>query len=327
MNRLFRRAVLALPTLAVLPAFPAAAQQDFPSRPVTVIVPFPPGGATDLIARPLGAALQRVWNQSVVLQNRGGAGGGIGMAAATQARPDGYTALIAHVAWSSIPAADALFSRPPSFDRAALAPVALLTADPLMIVVRADAPWRTWLDLVADARRRPGEIAYGSSGPYSAVHLPFEMLAHAGGIRLNHVPYSGGGPALTAVLGGQVAATASTPSVVAPYIAAGQMRALVNTGARRVPLLPDVPTGIEMGFPTVEFYLWVGLFTQAGVDPAIQRRLREGVAAALLEPEMRRQLDTTGMQIDHREGAAFQAFLAADQARVEAAVQRIGRVE
>ncbi|HEY4253567.1 MAG TPA: tripartite tricarboxylate transporter substrate binding protein [Roseomonas sp.] len=325
MTRITRRAALALPVAAA--AGSAQAQHPFPNRPVTVIVPFPPGGATDLIARPLGAALQRVWNQGVVLQNRGGAGGGIGMAAAAVARPDGYTGLIAHVSYSSIPAADALFGRPPSFDRAALAPVALLTADPLIIVVKADAPWRSWLELLEDAKRRPGDIAYGSSGPYSAVHLPFEMLAHAGGIRLNHVPYSGGGPAITAVLGGQVAATASTPSVVSPYIRSGEMRALVSSGARRVALLPDVPTGMELGFPTVEFYLWVGLFTQTAVEAAIQARLREGVAAAVREPEMQRQLDATGMVIDHREGAAFQAFLEADRVRVEAAVQRIGKVE
>lgn len=321
-----RRTALMLPMLAA--ARGGLAQQAFPNRPVTVIVPFPPGGATDLIARPLGAALQRVWNQSVVLQNRGGAGGSIGMAAATMARPDGYTGLIAHVAYSSIPAADALFGRPPSFDRAALAPVSLLTADPQVMVVKADAPWRSWLELVADAkRRRPGDIAYGSSGPYSAVHLPFEMLAQAGEFQLNHVPYSGGGPAITAVLGGQVAMTASTPSVVAPYIRSGEMRALVQTGARRVALLPDVPTAIELGFRSVEFYLWVGFFTQAAVEADIQRRLREGISAATQEPEMRRQLETTGMEIDLRQGEAFQGFLDADRQRVEAAIQRIGKVE
>lgn len=320
-----RRGAFALPMLV---AGAASAQQgEFPTRPVTVIVPFPPGGATDLIARPLGAALQKVWGQSVVLQNRGGAGGGIGMAAGAAARPDGYTALIAHVSYTSIPAADVLFGRPPSLDRAALAPVALLTADPMVIVVKADAPWRTWLDYVADAKRRPGEIAYASSGPYSAVHLPFEMLAQAGGMRLNHIPYAGGGPAMTAVLGGQVSASSSVPSVVNPFIRSGQMRALVHTGAQRVALLPDCPTAIELGFADVEFYLWVGLFTQAGVEASIQRRLREGVAAALREPEMLRQLETTGMVVDHREGPAFQAFLDADRVRIEAAIQRIGRVE
>jgi tripartite-type tricarboxylate transporter receptor subunit TctC len=205
--------------------------------------------------------------------------------------------------------------------------VALLTADPMMIVVRADAPWRTWPELLEDARRRPGTISYGSSGPYSAVHLPFEMLAQAGGAQLHHVPYSGGGPAITAVLGGHVAATSSVPSVVAPRIASGQMRALVGTGSRRAALLPDVPTAMELGFRDVEFYLWVGLFSQAGVDPAVLQRLREGVAHALREPELLRQLQATGSVIEHLEGDAFREFLGRDQRRVEAAVQRIGRVE
>jgi tripartite-type tricarboxylate transporter receptor subunit TctC len=320
-----RRAALALPLAAA--AAPAFGQADFPNRAVNIIVPFPPGGATDLIARPFGAALQRHWNQSVVLQNRGGAGGAIGMQAAAQSRPDGYTGLIAHVAWSSIPPADALFGRQPSFDRQALAPVALLTADPLIIVVKADAPWRTWMDYVEDARRRPGQIPYGSSGPYSAVHIPFEMLAQAGSFQLNHVPFAGGGPALAAVLGGHVSATASTPAVVAPYIRQGQMRALVNTGARRVALLPDVPTAMELGFANVEFYLWVGFFTQAAAEPAIQARLRQSVAAITRDAEMLRQLEAAGLVLDHREGQAFADFLAADGRRVDAVVNRIGRVE
>ena len=317
----------ALAAAAMLAAGPAAAQGEFPGRPVTIIVPFPPGGATDFIARPLGAALQRLWGQSVVLQNRAGAGGAIGMQAGATARPDGLTGLIAHVAYSSIPASDALFGRPPGFDRAALAPVALLTADPLMLVVKGDAPWRSWQDFLEDAKRRPGELAYGSSGPYSALHLPIEMLAHAGGVRLNHVPYAGGGPAMTAVLSNTIAATAAVPSVAAPFIRDGQLRALVNTGAKRVALLPDVPTAMELGFREVEFYLWVGLFTQAAVPAEIQRRLREGVAAALADADTQRQLASTGTVLDLRLGEAFQSFLEADRLRVEAAVQRIGRVD
>ena len=269
-----RRGALALPAALLAPP-PARAQDsaaDFPNRPVTIIVPFPPGGATDLIARPLGAALQRHWGQSVVMQNRGGAGGAVGMNAGAQARPDGYTAVIAHVSYSSIPASDALFERPVSFDRAGLAPVALLTADPLIFCVKADAPWKDWGEFVADAKRRPGQIAYASSGPYSAVHLPMEMLAQAAGIQLNHVPYSGGGPAIAAVLSGTVATTASVPSVMAPQIRSGAMRPLVNTGARRVALLPEVPTAMELGLTAVEFYLWVGLFTQARGRSGASRR-------------------------------------------------------
>jgi len=235
--------------------------------------------------------MQRHWNQSVVLQNRGGAGGALGMNAGATARPDGYTGVIAHVSYSSIPAADTLFQRAASFERASLAPIALLTADPLIIVVKADAPWRSFQDFAEDARRRPGQIAYGSSGPYSAVHLPFEMLAHAGGFRLNHVPYSGGGPAITAVLGGHVAATASTAAVMAPQIRSGAMRALVNTGARRVALLPDVPTALELGLNEVEFYLWVGIFSQPATPAAEREAWRQATAAVAKDPEMLRQLE------------------------------------
>jgi len=325
MSALSRRAAMALPLIGV--AAPAQAQSEFPQRTVTIIVPFPPGGATDTIARPLGAALQKYWGQSVVLQNRGGAGGAIGMNAAQRLPADGYSALIQHVAWSSIPAADALFGRPASIDTSAFAPLVLLGADPQIVVVKADAPWKSWQEFVADAKRRPGELAYGSSGSYSAVHLPMEMLAYAAGVKLNHVPFTGGGPAIAALLGGQIAVTASVPSVMAPHIRDGQMRALVNTGAKRVALLPEVPTAIELGYPDVEFYLWVGLFTQGPVDPAIQRRWRESIAAALAEPEAQRVLAGAGAVLDLRTGAEFQAFLDADRRRVEAAVQRIGRVE
>jgi tripartite-type tricarboxylate transporter receptor subunit TctC len=320
-----RRGLLVLPFLGARAG--SAAEGDFPNRPVTIIVPFPPGGATDAIARPVAAGLQKVWGQSVVLQNRGGGGGAIGMNAAQRLPADGYSALIQHVAWSSIPAADALFGRPPSIDTAAFTPISLLTADPLIFCVKADAPWRNWAEFVADARARPGEIAYGSSGAYSAVHLPAEMLAHAAGIRLHHVPYTGGGPLMTALLGGQIATTSSVPTVMAPFIKDGQMRALVSTGAKRVALLPDVPTAMELGYSGVEFYLWVGLFTQAGVDPALIARWRDGIAAAVAAPETLRALAGSGSVLDLRTGADFAAFLAADARRVTDAVQRIGRVE
>lgn len=323
---LSRRGALGLALAgAASPAF--AQQPGFPTRAVTIIVPFPPGGATDLIARPYGAALQRHWNQSVVLQNRGGAGGALGMNAGATARPDGYTGVIAHVSYSSIPAADTLFQRAASFERASLAPIALLTADPLIIVVKADAPWRSFQDFAEDARRRPGQIAYGSSGPYSAIHLPFEMLAHAGGFRLNHVPYSGGGPAMTAVLGGHVAATAATAAVAAPQIRSGAMRALVNTGGRRVALLPDVPTALELGLNEVEFYLWVGIFSQPATPAAEREAWRQATAAVVKDAELLRQLEAAGLELDHRDGGGFQDFLNADFKRVEAAVNRIGRVE
>jgi len=320
-----RRGLLVLPFLGARAG--SAAEGDFPNRPVTIIVPFPPGGATDAIARPVAAGLQKVWGQSVVLQNRGGGGGAIGMNAAQRLPADGYSALIQHVAWSSIPAADALFGRPPSIDTAAFTPISLLTADPLIFCVKADAPWRNWAEFVADARARPGEIAYGSSGAYSAVHLPAEMLAHAAGIRLHHVPYTGGGPLMTALLGGQIATTSSVPTVMAPFIKDGQMRALVSTGAKRVVLLPDVPTAMELGYSGVEFYLWVGLFTQAGVDPALIARWRDGIAAAVAAPETLRALAGSGSVLDLRTGADFAAFLAADARRVTDAVQLIGRVE
>lgn len=305
----------------------AIAQSDFPAKPVQLIVPFPPGGAVDQAGRAIVQGLTKVWKQPVVILNRGGAGGGIGMAAGANANPDGYTLLAAHPAILSIPEAERQFGRKPPFERSSFTPLALLVADPLVVMVKADSPWKTYKDFVADARQRPDTISYGSSGAYSAVHLPYEMLAHAAGLKLRHVPYSGGGPALTALLGGHVHTTAGAPAVLAPHVKAGTLRAIVNTGSKRHPLLPDVPTAMELGYKTAEFYLWVGLFAPAKVPPALVEKIRGDIARAIKEPEFAEAMAKLGAPIDHRDGPAFVDFLNRDSERISTAIKRIGRVE
>jgi tripartite-type tricarboxylate transporter receptor subunit TctC len=197
----------------------------------------------------------------------------------------------------------------------------------LVLVVKADSPWKTYEEFIADAKKRPDMIAYSSSGAYSAVHLPIEMLTHAAGIKLRHIPYSGGGPALTAVLGGVVAATAGAPAVLAPQIKAGELRALVTTGIKRHALLPDTPTAIELGFKDVEFYLWVGLFASAKTDEALTRLIRRDIGRAVQEPEFVQLMNKLGAPIDYRDGPAFTAFLDKDEERIKAAIKRIGKVD
>lgn len=308
-------------------ALPSHAQDVFPSRLVTVIVPFPPGGATDQAGRAIAAGLSNVWKQPVVVVNRPGAGGAIGMSAGAAARSDGYTLLIAHPAMLSIPESDALFGRTPAFDRRSFTPLALLVADPVVFVVKGDAPWRTLEDLLADARRNPDTIAYGSSGAYSAVHLPFEMLASSAGVKFKHVPFSGGGPALTAVLGGHVAATVGVPAVLAPQIRAGTLRALAVSGAKRVALLPETPTAIERGNAGVEFYLWVALFAPGKMPEDLARSIRRDIGRAVVDPEFSSIMAKLGAPLDYRDGAAFAEFLEQDAARTSTAIRRIGRVE
>lgn len=196
----------------------AAAAQDYPSKPVTMIVPFPPGGVADTVARPVAEALARELKQPVVGENRVGAGGALGMGAAARAPADGYTVLMSLSSISILPEADRLLERKPAYTLAQFRPVARFTADPTVLVVRADAPWKSLADFVAAAKARPGAYNYGSSGNYGTMHVPMEMLKSEAGFRMVHIPYTGAGPAVLALLGGQVDAVASGPSTVAQHI-------------------------------------------------------------------------------------------------------------
>ena len=299
----------------------------FPNRPVQLVVPFPPGGVVDQTGRAMAQSLFKTWKQAVVINTKPGAGGAIGMSIVANAPADGYTLLAAHPFIHTLPEAERQFGRSVPFDRSHFAPLSLIVADPLVLVVKADAPWKTYEEFVADAKKRPDMIAYSSSGAYSAVHLPIEMLAHAAGIKLRHIPYAGGGPALTAVLGNVVATTAGAPAVLAPQIKAGELRALVTTGTRRHPLLPDTPTAMELGYKDVEFYLWVGLFASVKTEEAMLAQLRRDVAKAAADPEFVAYMAKLGAPLDVRDGTAFQSFLDKDAQRISAAIRRIGRVE
>jgi tripartite-type tricarboxylate transporter receptor subunit TctC len=186
----------------------AGAQAAYPSKPITMIVPFPPGGLADIVARPVAEAMSRDLGQPVVIENKGGAGGGIGMGLASKAPADGYTVLLSLSSLTVLPEADAVLGRAQMFSLNSLRPIARFTADPTVLAVRADAPWKTVKDFVDDARRRPGAINYGSSGNYGTMHVPMEILAQTAGIRMTHIPYTGAGPAVAALLGGQGGADA-----------------------------------------------------------------------------------------------------------------------
>ncbi|SDC13298.1 tripartite tricarboxylate transporter substrate binding protein [Belnapia rosea] len=322
-----RRAVLAA-GLALPPAVAAPARaQDFPGRAVTMVVAFPPGGQADVVARPVAAALERRWRQPVPVANRPGAAGEIGNAFVARAAPDGTTLLMALSSLAILPEAARLLGRPPAYELDQLAPIALFTADPTLLVVPAASPWRTLEEFIADAKARPGQISYSSSGNYSALHVPMAMLTTAAGLDMLHVPFQGGGPALTALLGGQVQALASGPGPVAPHLREGRLRALAGWGARRLPDWPEVPTLIERGFPEAEYYIWAGVFAPAGTPPPLREALRAAMAAVAAEPETGRALAAGGNTLDYRDGAAFEEFLRLDSARLIRAVRRIGRVE
>lgn len=318
-----RRAVLALGALAA----PALAQSDYPNRAVTMVVSFPPGGQGDVVARPVAAGLERLWKVPVPVVNRAGAAGEIGNAAVARATPDGYTLMMGLSSLAVLPEAARLFGRTPAYEVDQLTPVALFTADPTFLAVPANAPWQTLEEFIADAKARPGAIAYSSSGFYSALHVPMAMLTTAAGIELLHVPFQGGGPAMTAIISGQVQALATGPGPLTPHVRDGRLRVLASWGARRIPGFEAVPTLIERGYPDAEFYIWAGVLAPAGTPQPVLARLRESLATVAQDAEVQRALAASGNQLDFRDTPAFTEFFQADAARLRRAVQRIGKVE
>lgn len=306
----------------------ANAQAVWPSRNVTMIVPFPAGGQADLAARPVALALERILGKSVIVDNRAGGGGGsVGNAAAARAEPDGYTLLMTLSSLAVLPEADRLFDRPVAYEMSQFAPVARVLADPTMLAVPASAPWKTVKDFVDDAKARPGQIPYGSSGPYGTLHIAMEMFAASAGIKLLHVPFRGAAPALNALLTGTVQAVASAPGTLRAQVDAGKMRVLAGWGAKRVASFPDVPTFQELGYKDVEFYIWAGLFAQTALPAPIMTKLRETMGEAVRAPEVVKTFETAGSPVAYMDAPEFAKFVEADSARLIAAVKKIGKVE
>ena len=329
MNRRELLKAAALPLApAILPSVASAQAASYPSRNITMIVPFPAGGQADLAARPVAAAMERILGKPVIVDNRAGGGGGsVGNAAAARAEPDGYTLLMTLSSLAVLPEADRLFDRPVAYEVSQFAPVARVLADPTLLAVPASAPWKTLQEFVADARARPGQIPYGSSGPYGTLHIAMEMFAASAGIKLQHIPFRGAAPALTALLSGTVQALASAPGVLKQQVDDGKLRVLANWGAERVTSFPDLPTFQELGYKDVEFYIWAGLFAQSALPAPIMAQLRKAVAEAVKAPEVVKTFETAGSPVAYLDAPEFAKFVADDSARLIAAVKKIGKVE
>ena len=310
---------------ALMVAAATALAQGYPTKPVTMIVPFPPGGVADIVGRPLAAEMEKVWKQPVVVTNRTGAGGAVGMAAAAKAAPDGYTILMALSSVSIFPVSDRIQGRAPAYEMKDLAPIALITADPTVLIVGADSPWKTLQEFVASAKAYPGQINYSSSGVYGTLHVAMEMFANAAGVKLFHVPYQGGGPALTALLGGQVHALASGPAPAAAQMKAGKVRALASWSSERLPLLPEIPTFKELGYDA-EFYIWSGVFAPAATPAPVLDRLRAVVREAANSPDFKSTMEKVQTPVSYLDAPAFRTYWERDAARLKVALEKIGKV-
>ncbi|HEY6721744.1 MAG TPA: tripartite tricarboxylate transporter substrate binding protein [Burkholderiales bacterium] len=316
---------IALTALALL-AGPAFAQEAYPSRPITMVVAFPPGGVADITARPTAFAMEKVLKQRVIIENKPGAAGATGNAYVANAKPDGYTLLMALSSISVIPEAERLQGNKPPYELTQLAPIALISADPVVLVVREEAPWKTVKDFVEDAKKRPGKITYSSSGIYGALHMPFVLLENATGASLWHVPYSGGGPAVQALLGSQVDATVGGPAAMIGQIRGKRLRPLASFGDKRLASLPDVPTLKELGIDA-EYFIWAGLMVPAATPPAIQQKLRDAVRQAAGDADFRNAMAKVETPINYLDAPEFGKFWDVDAKKLAEAVRRIKPVE
>lgn len=298
----------------------------YPERPVTLVVPFPPGGVADTIARPIAQALGDKLGQPIVIENKGGAGGAIGIGQAGRAKPDGYTLLMSLSSISILPAADRLLERKPAYQLDQFVPIARITADPTVLVVRADAPYQTLDEFLEAARKQGGKLSYGSSGIYGTMHVPMEMLQNAAGIKMMHVPFTGAGPAVQALVGGQVDALATGPSSVMQLIQAGRVRPLAHWGDDKLESLPQVPSLKSKGFDA-SFVQWSGIFALAGTPPAVIDKLRQAVKQIAEDPAVQARIAGTGSPVQYLDAPAFDDYWKKDSASLEVAVKRIGKVE
>jgi tripartite-type tricarboxylate transporter receptor subunit TctC len=312
-------------TAAALTVPHAGAQEAYPSRSVTIINPFPPGGAVDVVCRPFAATLEGLIKQPVVIETKSGAAGAVGAQFAAAAKPDGYT-LLAHLpSISGFEAVDKLFGRTPKFTRASFVPIARLTEGPMLLVVNDKTPYTTLKEFVDDARKRPNELIFSSSGLYGALHLPTALFTKAAGIQMRHLPTNGGGPALTAILGNNAQVLVTSIAAANAHIRAGKLKALACFSPQRATTMSNVPTLKELGYDVV-FSIWAGLFAPRGTPEGAIRKLREETAKAVATPQFTQAIQNIGDVVAHLDQPEFAKFWDADARRVEDAVQSIGRV-
>src|SRR5258708_6908208 len=285
----------------------SAFAQDYPSKPITMVLPFPPGGVAEIVGRPLASIMEKSLKQPIVLINRPGAGGAVGMASVAKGPADGYTILMGLSSISIFPVSDRINGKEPPYELKDFAPIALVTADPTVLVVRADGPYKTVKDFVDAAKANPGKINYSSSGVYGTLHVAMEIFANAAGIKLFHIPYQGGGPAVTALLAGQVEASPQGPAAAIGQIRAGKMRALASWGTERLRLLSDIPTFKELGYDA-EFYIWTGLFAPATTPAPIVSKLRAAVRAAAPSEDCQAAVDKMQTPIAYLDAPAVQEY-------------------
>jgi len=298
--------------------------QDYPSRPVVITVPNPPGGMNQIHAQPLSAVIERLTNQPAPVVNRPGGTAAVGTAYVAN-QPDGYSILVTTPNLYLVIEKDKLYGIKSPFSLDQIALLALLSADPLIMFTHPSLPAKTAKEVVALAKAHPNEIIFSSSGPYGITHAPTAMFMDATKTKMRHLPTTGGGPAITAVLGGHAQLSGGGPAAIYPYVKSGKLRAIASYGLKPHPALPDVPTFKSQKI-NIEAYLWVGLFTSAGVPEPIQKKMRELIARAASDPAFRGALEKVQVVPDYRDAPEFRKFFDDDYKRMAGAIKAIGKL-
>jgi tripartite-type tricarboxylate transporter receptor subunit TctC len=304
----------------------APSEESWPNRPISMIIPFPPGGVATVVGRPIADGMAKNLEKPIIMENKPGAGGGIGNAYVAKAKPDGYNVLFAMSSVSTIPETDKIAGKTASYATNQLRPIGRITSDPLVIVVKGDAPWKTMAEFVVDAKKHPGKYNFSSSGNYGTMQLPMEMLKTNQNIFVVHIPYGGAGPAVLAVLSGEVDIVASGPSTVVQNIKAGKLRALAHTGSGRMAVLPDVPSLKELGIP-VEYNQWTGIFVPKSTPEPIVKKYRDALRVAVNDNSIRSTIGNAGSPIDYLDEPEFQVFWDKDIAKMNEVVRKIGKLD
>lgn len=307
--------------VAVLLQSGSAAAQSYPLGPLRMIVPFPPGGGTDILARAIGQKLNEAWGQPVVVENRGGANGTIGAAMAAKATPDGHAMLIVPSGFAVNPS---IYKNLPFDSTRDLAPVTQLASNPSLLVVHPSFPPRTVKELIAFLKARPDEINYASSGNGSPPHLFTELFKQMTGTRMTHVRYKGGGPATVAIVAGEIPVYIMAPMQAAPHLKSGRLRALGVTSAKRDPAYPDIPTIAEAGVAGYAVMNWYGLLVPAGTPKPALSKLHAEIVRIVNLPEIRDRLAAEGATVIGSTPEQFAAFLKDEMAKAARIVKAAG---
>jgi tripartite-type tricarboxylate transporter receptor subunit TctC len=310
-----------LTAAALLVAFTAAAAaQDYPSRPVRLVIPFPPGGSNDVVGRMIATQLSERLGKQVVVDNRSGAGGVIGTEIAANAPPDGYTLLVISIAHAVNPWLYKLNYDPIK----SFVPVGILATGPNVLVVNPQVPVQSVKDLLALAKQKPGDLQYASAGVGSFQHLGGELFKLTAGVDILHIPFKGGGPAMIDVIGGHTQVMFSSLVQTTPHIKSGKLRAIGTGGLKRSPVLPDVPTVEEAGVPGYEAVNWWGIVAPAGTPGNVIDTLHKALAEVQNSPETQKQFAAEGAEVVQMEPAAFGAFMVKEMNKWERVVKQGG---